>query len=564
MLSGASGAAPETVDILIIGGGPAGCVLASRLSEDPARRVLLVEAGADSPPGGEHPDIRNVFAPIATGNAAFHWPGLRARLSAGAGDRGYVQGFGIGGGSNINGMGADRGNPADYDEWRDLGAAGWGWQDVLPFFRKLERDLDFGGPNATPIHGDGGPFPIRRLDRPRWGPFCTAFGEALEDRGLPFLEDYNGDFREGFAAAPTNCVADGRMSAAMAYLTPQVRARPNLHILTGAHADRLVIQDRQVRGAHLVADGAARTILARETVLCCGAIQSPALLLRSGIGPAAQLRQLGIAVVRDLPGTGANLLNHPYILLATYLKRDAAQPRDNPWFLQNWARYSSRHPGCVENDMHLLPLNRTAWHALGRRVGAVGLSVFRAYSKGSVTLASADARDAPRIEFNLLDDARDFERLVSGTRFLLELLDSEAVAARRNEIILPPKSIVARISRQGAANRIAAALITAVLDSGPLRRRLLAPHRVDTKRLLADDAALRAFVRANAQVQYHVCGTCRMGSAEDPDAVVDPVGRVHGIGGLRVADASIFPTVPRANTHVSVLMAAEKIADAMR
>ncbi len=560
----------QTFDAVIVGGGPAGCVLASRLSECPDKRILLIEAGPDQKPGEEHPDLLDPYAPTGSSNGAFHWPGLVATTDP-EGDDGqpprrghYTQGFGIGGGSNINGMGVDRGLPQDYELWESMGADGWGWDAVLPYFRKSERDLDFAGGNAAVLHGDDGPMPVRRIARTDWAPFAKAVGTALERRGLPFLEDYTGDFRDGFGAAPTNGMPDRRVSAAAAYLTAAVRARPNLTILPRALADRLTFDGQRADGVIVRVDGAERRVRGHEVIVTAGAIQSPALLMRSGIGPAAALGELGIESVRDVPGVGRNLLNHPVVTIPTWLRPAARQPAANKSFLQNWARYSSGLPGCGAGDMHLMIFNKCAWHAVGDQVGAAAITVLEAHSAGQVSLTSRDPAVSPHVDSNLLADKRDEDRMIAGTRFVLELFAQRDIAALRGPAFLRNDRIVAGLAKQTPANARKATLIARLLEWRPLRRLMLGSSAIGIAQLLRDEQALRAFVMKLAHAQYHVCGTCRMGGADDPDAVVDGAGRVHGIQALRVADASIFPTVPRGYTHFIVIMAAEKIADRIR
>jgi 5-(hydroxymethyl)furfural/furfural oxidase len=551
----------KTFDVIIAGAGPAGCVLASRLSEERDRQVLLIDAGPDvAAPGAEHPDVLDPFSLMASNNPTFHWPDLRAEIGDVA--LPYVQGYGIGGASNINGMGVDRGQPADYDEWSDLGAEGWSWNEVLPYFKKLEADLDF--PSAAMAHGGSGPMPVRRLSRSRWAPFAAAIGDALQRRGFRFIEDYISDFRDGFSAAPTNALPDRRVSASMAYLTREVRGRPNLTMLANTRVERLSLQGKRANGVFVQTDRFSKVLHGREIIVACGAIQSPAVLMRSGIGPGRRLARHGIDVMHDLPGVGANLQNHPYVTLVTYLSKGAIQPADNRSFLQNWLRYSSNHPGCDPHDMHLMPFNKCDWHEIGKRVGAVTVSVLKSYSRGRVELSSADPFRAPNVHCNLLADPRDEQRLVSGVRFVLELLTDSAVARTRREIFVPDGRIVVSLSRRNAWNGIKASALASILDREALRRIVLEKSRISPERLLGDEKALRQFVRKHASLQYHVCGTCRMGRADDSDAVVDHAGRVHHMDALRVVDASIFPALPRGYPHFMVIMAAEKLADAIK
>jgi 5-(hydroxymethyl)furfural/furfural oxidase len=386
----------------------------------------------------------------------------------------------------------------------------------------------------------------------------------LQNRGFALLEDYMTDFGDGLGAVPTNCLLDRRVSASMAYLTQDVRRRKNLTIVPHARVDRLHVDGRRTRGVLVTHKGATRIVRGRQVIVSCGAIQSPALLMRSGIGPGERLSALGIPVIKDLPGVGANLQNHPSVAVTTYLPREAAQSADNPWLLQNWLRFSSRCAGCDPHDMHLMVFNKGAWHALGQRVGTIVVSVLAAYSKGRVDLSSADPAKDPNVRFNMLADSRDRDRLASGLRLVLELLTHTAVAKLRREVFFPDERVVASLDRRNSWNAFRARAITAILDQAPLRRSLLAASGIDPMKLLSNEQALLDVVHRHAGVQYHVCGTCRMGRAENVGTVVDGDGRVHGVDGLRVVDASIFPTIPRGYPHFIVLMLAEKLADAIK
>lgn len=536
-------------------------MVASRLSERADLKVLLIEAGPDRPPGLEHRDIRNPY-PLALGNPDFSWPGLRVELGNGAAPprvRRFLQGYGVGGSSNIQGMIAFRGQPADYDAWEAGGARGWSWEGVLPYFRKLESDADFAGDS----HGREGPIPVRRIAASDWAPFAKAVGAAADRRGYPRVEDYNADFRDGLSALPMSNLPHERVSASTGYLPASVRRRPNLHILADTMTTRVLFAAGRACGVEVLGPTGPQAISGTEVVLCCGALYSPALLLRSGIGPPQPLRALGIELMHPLPGVGCHLQNHPKVELAVHLPRASVQSRAQRGFGQSCLRFSSGTSG-GQHDLGIIIINRAAWHPLGRRLGALGVALYQPHSQGRVELESADPQTPPRVRFNALSDPRDLDRLAAGLRFACELLCDPAVLAVRNEVFLPDGRIAARLNRRCLRTRVQASMIAAALEIPPVRRALLGRSVIAAADLARDEAGLRDFVKTHAGVSHHACGSCRMGPPENSGAVVDESGRVHGVGSLRVADASVFPTIVSGNTHLPVIMVAEKLADRIK
>ncbi|MEA2880275.1 MAG: 5-(hydroxymethyl)furfural/furfural oxidase, partial [Hyphomicrobiales bacterium] len=314
--------ADRIYDYIVVGGGSAGCVMANRLSARSASSVLLLEAGADAPPGHEPADILDTY-PSSYYNKSYMWPGLKAhwRNRHNSPLTGYDQGHIIGGGSSVMGMVALRGIPDDYDEWEALGARGWAWKDVLPYFRKLESDFDFGDER----HGREGPTPIRRTPYEQWTPLARAARRFAEDRQIPFVADMNGDDRDGYCALPMSNSPASRASAAICYLDAATRRRENLTILSQAMVSEVLLEGKRAIGVRATVAGTPREFRAREIILCGGGIQSPTVLMRSGIGPAASLRALGIEVRADLPGVGQNLQNHPVLFVGAHLRPHARQ-----------------------------------------------------------------------------------------------------------------------------------------------------------------------------------------------------------------------------------------------
>jgi 5-(hydroxymethyl)furfural/furfural oxidase len=338
-------------------------------------------------------------------------------------------------------------------------------------------------------------------------------------------------------------------------------------------AERLVFDGLRCTGAVVVPAngraGGAMTLTARETIVSCGAIHTPALLMRSGVGPVADLQRLGIPIVAALAGVGRNLMEHPSTAVSTYLPPAFRLTDLNEHHDHAILRFSSGIADSPEGDMHLAMIARSGWHEVGQRVGTLFIWVNKSYSRGSVSLRSRDAREEPLVDFRLLSDWRDMERLKAGFRLGAGLL-TDPLMQRRCGPAFPTSysERVARLAGPGALNATQRRLLAAMLDyAGGLRPWLI--HSVVTlglrlDHLLADDAALTRFIGSSVGGVWHASGTCRMGAAGDPLAVSDGAGKVHGLEGLRVCDASLMPTIPRANTNTPTLMLAERIADLIR
>lgn len=559
---------------LVLGGGSAGCVLAARLSERRDFRVTLVEAGADLTQQSMAPHVRSRYPGRAFTDPDYIWPDLKALLGAPLGDtagrtpRRYEQARILGGGSTINAMVANRGAPADYDEWGSMGADGWSWDAALPYFRKLERDADFDGP----YHGKDGPLPIRRIAPDRISPFAALVAATLEKNGYPHRPDQNAGWEDGiYVGAVGVSDAGERLPTAIAWLTPEVRRRPNLQVLTGWFAEELVYGERGVAGAVLSpsAGGATQVLAADEVIVALGALHTPALLMRSGIGPGAVLQTNGIPVVGALAGVGANLMEHPSTALSTYLPADMRLADLGEHHDHAILRFTSSIPNAPPGDLHLAMIGRSGWHSIGQRIGTLFIWLNKPFSRGSVTLASPDPRIEPAVDFRLLSDPRDFERLKEafwlGARTLLDPMMRSRTGPAFPASYSPR---VAAVGAPGAVNRLQRGLLAGLLDAaGPLRESLVRnviTLGITLDELLRDDRALSAFVGANVGGVWHASGTCRMGRVTDPLAVTDGAGRVHGISGLRVCDASLMPAIPRANTNVPTIMLAERIADLIK
>jgi choline dehydrogenase len=499
-------------DVLIVGAGSAGCVVAARASEDPNRTVLLVEAGPD------YPDLAALPFDLVNGhNNSYrdHDWGLDyapTRDRAVAFPRGRV----VGGSSAVNTTIALRGVPEDYDEWAALGNAGWSWREVLPAFRRLERDLDFGD---APHHGDAGPISIRRYPSVELLPQHAAFLQAARALGYPDCPDHNDPWAYGAGPQPMNKLGRLRISCAVGYLAP-ARARANLTIRANTLVRRLLIEGGRCTGVEVeAADGAVARLEARLIVLCAGAILSPAILMRSGIGPRDHLESLGIGVLRDVPGVGQNLSDHPALSVVCRVKDPALIDFDRP-LIQTILRYTAAGSD-KRNDLQIEQLS-----FVGRRGGepqfGIAAVIEYQYGRGELRLRSADPHAPPLVDNRFCEDDRDRSRLVTGFQDAMAFTRTPPLADLIAEVTFP-----------------------------------------DPRRPLDDDA-IGALCRRFAGSGYHPCGTVKMGPRSDPGAVVDPHGCCHAVDGLVVADASIMPFVPRANTNLSSIMIGEKIGEWLR
>lgn len=525
-------------DYIITGGGSAGCVLANRLSEDPTVRVLLLEAGG----GDSHP--------------FFHWPAGFAKMTKGIGSWGwetvpqkhlknrvlrFTQAKVIGGGSSINAQLYTRGVPADYDEWvSEEGATGWGYEDVLPYFKRSEHNQRF----ANRYHGYSGPLGVSNPISPL--PICEAYFQAGQELGIPFNPDFNGEHQAGLGYYQLTQLNARRSSTSIAFLKP-VRHRANLSVMLHSLATRVVVEAGRAVGVEVV-QGSNRTPAVlraeREVIVSSGAMGSPKLLMQSGIGPAEHLRSVGVSVVHDMPGVGANLQDHLDLFVIAECTGDHTYDKYNRPHHAAWAglQYLLLKKGPVASSLFE---TGGFWYAdpsagarspdiqfhlgLGSGIEAgvakmknSGVTLNTAYlrprSRGTVRLASKDPAAAPLLDPNYWSDPHDRHMAIKGLRLAREILSQAALKRYVQAEVLP-----------GAT--------------------------------LTSDEALFNYACAHAKTDHHPVGTCKMGPASDRRSVVTPDLKLIGLQGLRVVDASVMPRVPSCNTNAPSIMVAEKGAD---
>lgn len=517
-------------DVVIVGGGAAGSVLASRLAEDANTSVLLLEAGPDySDPETLPDEIKFGGTRYAESPDSEHNWALRGTITEEQGEIHVAQGKVIGGGSSINGQAMQRGLPEDFDSWSSFGNTEWSYSKVLPYFRKSERDLDI----RDDFHGTDGPIPVRRRQTGPLPEIQKVFREACLQAGYGTTEDTNGPNPAGVGVSPSNNIDGIRVSAAMGHLNP-MRHRLNLTVRGGVFVRKVLINDSKAIGVEVESGGEIFNVEANRVVLSAGAIKSPQLLMLSGIGPADQLQRFGIPVVQDLPGVGQNLMNHLSAQL-TFKVKDGVVLAGHDTDAAHFGLHYTSQGSSEANDMVLRSSTmidpreervrgvRTKYlngEVPPEQVARISCTLGLPDGTGYVRLASADPTVQPEFNYQYLHNPNDIRRVREGLRMGASFLESDSYKD-------------------------------------------IADYRIQpTDDVLSSDAALDLWIRQTVGTARHVSGTCKMGPDSDPTAVVDQYCRVKGVQGLSVVDASVMPRVPRSGgSHATVLMIAERAVE---
>lgn len=502
-------------DTLIVGAGSAGNILAARLSEDPTRQVLLLEAGPDYPSVDKLPtDIRLGFASATGIIATSHDWRYVGEATAQRKDMPVPRGRIVGGSSAINAQIFLRGVPEDFGAWAAMGNDSWSFEQVLPYYCKVENDLDFG---TAAYHGGDGPIRVRRYPEKAWRPDQAAWAEACRAAGFPDCPDANRPNSTGIGPFALNTIDGVRQSTALTYLAA-ARGRPNLRVLADCTTGRILLDNGRAAGVEVERGGQVERLYADEIVLSAGAVATPQIMMLSGIGPEAHLREIGVEVRHHLPGVGRNLRDHPTLNLHWHLKY---RPDNRAHWHQVGLRYTADGSD-IANDMIVYVGATPQLNSEMDKILFVRPTVNLALSQGSLRLRSGDVHDQPALNYNYFAEPFDRKRQREAVRLCIELVEEY----------------------QGF-------------------RQLIGSVFYGPGDALHDDAALDSWILASADTGHHTSSTCKMGLPSDPLAVADQAGRVHGIEGLRIVDASLMPDSVRANINATVMMMAEKIAAEM-